>query len=84
MQPDVDDQARGAEQLRIQAAKILGRFVVEPELGAKALGVKRPAFSESRIVAETPETGQSFLLALNGNLEMVAGKGFVELVERSR
>ena len=53
------------------------RLVVKPEFRAKALSVNRPAFSESIVIAKAPETRQPFLLALNGYLEMVAGKGFV-------
>src|SRR5690242_14122957 len=44
MQPDVDDDARGAQRLRPQHAELVRRVVEVAELAHETLGVERPPF----------------------------------------
>ena len=78
VQPGVDHQAVGAEQPAVQETDVLQRILEQAHVAAQRFGVKRPAFAERRDVAKALEIGQVFRLGRDGDLEMVAGRCFVQ------
>src|SRR5438132_1506675 len=78
VQPDVDDEAFGTEQLRPQHAQTVVAIAVHAELGAEAFGVERPALAERVVPAKAAKAGQAAVLALQRHLQMMAGHGLVQ------
>ena len=80
----VDDEARGAEGLRLEHAEPLAIVGVEAHLVGEALGVEAPALDvrpAGHPRAERAERGQPLQLHLDRDLEVMAGR---RLVERDR
>ena len=74
----VHDQPARAEALAAERAQpVVGR-AVHAQLVAEALGVERPALDERDVAGEAPEARERGVLALEGELQVVAGHGLVQ------
>src|SRR5439155_2114687 len=78
VEPDVDDETLGPEQLRPQHAEAVVAIAVHAELGAEAFGVERPALAERVVPAKAAKAGQAAVLALQRHLQMMARHGLVQ------
>ena len=78
VQARVDDEADRAPQFAFEAAEVLVRVGVHAEFLAQRFRIQAPAFAVRGVPAEAAELRQALLLALDRDLEMVAGIGLVQ------
>ena len=75
----VDDEAHRAQHLVVEAAEALIGVGLHAELVPERLGIERPALDEGGVAAEAHEGGQRLVLVGEADLEMVAGRAFVQI-----
>ena len=77
MDAGVDDEPRGAEDLRLQVAEAARRILVQADLGAEGFGIQRPTFAVGHEPERTAKLGQLAEFDRPRDLQVVAGHGFV-------
>ena len=78
MQAGIHDEAHRAQHFVGQPAVPLVRIREQAEFLAERFGVERPAFRVRHITIEATEARQRGELLLDRDLEMMAGRSFVQ------
>ena len=78
MDTGIDNEATGSPHVETQAPKLAVGVLVEPDLLTEAFSVQSPAFDHDREAVVFAEFGQALQFLLQGDLQMVAGNGFVK------
>ena len=78
MEARIDDQARGAEQERLEEAGAAERIVgIDAQLVGELLGVERPAFGVGREETKLAERRDVLRFLRDTDLQVMAGDAFV-------